>query len=99
MLASLVDQRGDFTIFNVIYPTATQWKAVARQIFDWRRKIELPVEPGLHGMLVRGNDVHQVVAFERSHVAGEYFRCDSLVTRGCPKTGCPLPTTNGNQGE
>src|ERR1700686_1267190 len=99
VLAPPVDQRGHLAAFEIIATSANQRETVTRQIFDRRRKIQLGIEPGFYRVLVSRDDVQQVVAFERPHVAGEDFRCDSLVTRRCPKTGCPLPTTKGSQGE
>ena len=91
MLSPLVDQRGNLAAFEIIEASANKRKAVACQIFDRRREIELAVKPGFYGVLIRGGYVHQVAGFERTHVAGENFRRKSLVARGSTQAGKELP--------
>jgi hypothetical protein len=99
MFSALVDQRGDLAPFEIIEASANQRKAVARQIFDRRREIELAVEPRFHRVLIRGGHIHQVAGFERPQVAAENCRHKPLVARGSAQAGQKLPGRNGEQSE
>jgi len=91
MFSALVDERGDFAAFEVVEAAADQRKAVAREVFDRGRKIELAVEPRFNGVLIGGGHIHQVAGFERAHVVSEDFRRELLVAVRSVQAGQQLP--------
>src|SRR3954471_12014202 len=60
VLMPLVDDGGDGTVAEVVEPAADEGETVGGEVDDRRVKVELAVEPRLHGVLVGGDDVEQV---------------------------------------
>jgi hypothetical protein len=97
VFAPLVDQRRDFATLEIIKTASHERETISRQILDGERKVQFAIKPGFHGVLSGGDHVHQVVSFKRSHMAGEDFGSNLLVTRSCMKTRGQLPTADGDQ--
>src|SRR5436190_10140780 len=57
VFAPLVNQRRDWSVIQIIQAATNQRKSLTGKIGNCRRKIELRIQPGFHGMLVRGSDV------------------------------------------
>ncbi len=76
MLAPLIDQRRDGPIINVVEAPALQFESLLRQIFDWRREVELAIEPWLDRVLVGRRNIHQMLGHQRAHMARDHFLRD-----------------------
>ena len=55
-----IDDRSYRPSIDGIEPAAGQWEALARELRNRRRKVDLTVEPRLHNVLVGRLDIRQV---------------------------------------
>ena len=65
MFAAAIDQSGAGSAAHDFEAAALQGKPVSRKIPDGGREIQLSSEPGLHGVLVGGDDIGEVPRLER----------------------------------
>ena len=77
VLLALIDERGHGPSRHVIEPAADQRKANRREIDDRRREVQLAEEPRLHGVLIGGADIEEMLGHQRAHMT-----VDHLVDRG-----------------
>src|ERR1700730_15169224 len=57
MFATAVHQRRDGAVVDHIKAAALQWITLFGKITDWRSKVNLPVKPRLHDVLIGGDDI------------------------------------------
>src|SRR5467141_197600 len=69
MLAARVDEHGDGAAVDDVEAAALQGKSFIHKIVDRRRKVQLAVEPRLHGVLVGRLNI-----FEMSGLKGAQMR-------------------------
>src|ERR1700720_2531993 len=62
----LVDNRSDRPLFQHIDPTADQGVPGRGEIRDWRRIIQLPIEPRPESMLIAGSEIDQMRNHQRA---------------------------------
>lgn len=82
VLAALVHERGCRSPVEIIETTAHQGKAARAQIGNRWRKIEFAKEPGLHGVLIGGSHIEEVIAHEGSHMAVNHLLDGAIGVRG-----------------
>ena len=66
VLAARINQRGDILSAENIESPADQGKSFIRKILYRRDKREFAVEPGLHGVLIRGSHISKMPWLERA---------------------------------
>ena len=69
MLAILIRQRGDLSVIDIIQSSAHQRKTLCGKIVNRWRKIKLPDEPRLDGVLIGRADVGEMLGHQRAHVS------------------------------
>lgn len=70
MFVALKNQRGHAASAQIIKSATDKRKIFRRQVLDWRREIQLAVEPRLDGVLVGGYHVQDMIRHQRMDVAG-----------------------------
>ena len=75
----LVDNRSDRPLFQDIDPTADQDVPGRGEIRDWRRIIQLPIEPRPESMLIAGSEIDQMRNHQRASVIRDGLGDESLV--------------------
>src|SRR5207247_3602680 len=78
-LAPLVNQSCHRVVIEIVEPATNQWKPFAGKIHNGRSKIELPVQPGLYGMLIGRSNVSEVVGHQRAHMTGDELSRQKLI--------------------
>ena len=79
MLAAFVDDGGDRLAIDVIETATKQRKALGSQVNNWRRDVDLTVEPWLDRVLVARFHVHQVTELQRADMRRDYLVGDRLL--------------------
>src|SRR6266404_1480246 len=73
VLPATVKERRYSSVVQVFQPAAKERKFLTGQVFDWRREIQLAVEPGLHGMRILRNHIDPMIfQLQRADVIGNY---------------------------
>jgi hypothetical protein len=70
VLVAVVDERGDGLVVDDIEAATDQRKAVGSKVAHGRGEGKLSRKPRFDGVLVGGDDVHEVLRLERTHVGG-----------------------------
>jgi hypothetical protein len=91
MFAAAVDQGGDSAAVNDVEAAALQWKSLIGKIPDWRRKIQFTIEPGLHRVLIGGNNVGEMSGLERSQMGIDNLGGKHCILVVAPVSGDELP--------
>ncbi len=68
VFAVLIYQGSDLPVPDIIQPPACQSKSLACKVPDRRRKIQSSVKPGLHCVLIRRGDIHEVARQQRAQM-------------------------------
>ena len=74
MRAVLIDQRRGALVLEVVGASAEQAVALRREVVHRRRDIDVPREPGLHGVPIRRFHIDEMRGQERADV-----RIDEIV--------------------
>ena len=69
MLLTLIDERGDGAVRQIIQPPADEREALCGEVGDGRGKVQFAIEPRLDGVLVGGRDIGEMTGLERADVA------------------------------
>src|ERR1041385_6442408 len=73
VLAARIDEHSDVPPAQNIQATANQGKTVIGIIFDRRSEVELAIEPGLYGVLVRGSNIGEMAGLQRTDMSVNEF--------------------------
>ena len=86
--SSMIDEHRHLAFVEVIQSAAHERVALRGKVLNWGRELQLSVEPGLDGVLIGRNDVHQVIRHQGTHVSfaptnSRYSSQFSKATNGC----------------
>jgi hypothetical protein len=91
MFAAAVDQGSDGAAVNDVEAAALQWKSLIGEIPDWRRKIQFTIEPGLHRVLIGGDNVGEMSGLERTQMSIDDLGGKHCILVVAPVNGDELP--------
>ena len=73
VLLPLIHERGDGPSTQIVKSSANERKANRCEVHDRRSEIQLAEEPWLHGVLISGTNVEQMLRHQRTHMLVDDF--------------------------